>query len=106
MPGRHESAPNTDVVMRKTVSFSKAVDVVEYIVDKPESEQEPSPFVDSEPEPSSDEGPEPARKRGRPPDTPVQKAEKAMSKAKEAWEYESTRQTVFAGPMKGSIITH
>lgn len=47
--------------MRKTVSFSEAVDAIKYIyiVDEPESvsKQEPSPSVDSEPEPSSDEDP-------------------------------------------------
>jgi hypothetical protein len=71
---------------RKRVSFSEEVFVRSYLVEeRQDDEKESCSTEDSEPEPVPCDAAEPMRaagkKRGRPADTPLQKAEKAMDRA-------------------------
>ena len=78
---------------KSRVRFAAAAEVVEYAVQASEPEPEPESEPEPEPDPVPEPAPEPAsarpagggKKRGRPADSPVVKAEKALEKAKEDW---------------------
>ena len=78
---------------KSRVRFAVAAEVVEYAVQASEPEPEPESEPAPEPDPVPEPAPEPAsarpagggKKRGRPADSPVVKAEKALEKAKEDW---------------------
>ena len=76
----------TGMLNTRRVKFSPVVEVVEYLVDNvrddlEDSSRSPSPEPKTSPPAIIESG----QKRGRPPDTPLQQAEKRMKKAEEKY---------------------